>query len=58
MRRPRAQSRHVGRPADPAAEGSRDFLAERSLRGTIKAHSVGSKTVQRIKAELTDQTSA
>jgi len=36
----------------------RDLLAGRSLRSTIKAHGVGSKTVQRIKAELADQASA
>ena len=30
----------------------RDLLAGRSLRSTIKAHGVGSKTVQRIKADL------
>jgi len=28
----------------------------RSLRSTIKAHGVGSKTAQRIKADLTDET--
>jgi hypothetical protein len=45
--------------ADPPAEGSRrDLLAGRSLRSTIKAYGVGSKTVQRIKAELVDQTNA
>jgi hypothetical protein len=50
-----------GRPRIPPHKEAairRDLLAGRSLRSTIKAHGVGSKTVQRIKAELTDQTSA
>ena len=40
--------------ADPAAEGSRDPLRSPggAQRSTIKVHGVGSKTVQRIKAEL------
>jgi DNA invertase Pin-like site-specific DNA recombinase len=51
----KAQGRHVGRPRIPAQKEAairRDLLAGRSLRSTIKAHGVGSKTVQRIKAEL------
>jgi len=45
----------VGRPRIPAAEEAairRDLLAGHSLRSTIKAHGVGSKTVQRIKTAL------
>ena len=55
MARAKAQGKHVGRPRIPAEKEAairRDLLAGRSLRGTIKAHGVGSKTVQRIKAEL------
>jgi hypothetical protein len=33
----------------------RDLLAGGSLRSMIKSHGVGSKTVQRIKADLADQ---
>ena len=50
-----------GSAAYPAAEGSRirrDLLAGRSLRSTIKAHGVRSKTVQRIKPELADEATA
>jgi hypothetical protein len=36
----------------------RDLLAGRSLRSTIRAHGVGSKTMQRIKAELTEEPTA
>jgi hypothetical protein len=61
MTRAKAQGKHVGRPRIPAQKEvaiRRDILAARSLRSTTKAHGVGSKTVQRIKAELADQTSA
>jgi DNA invertase Pin-like site-specific DNA recombinase len=61
MARAKAQGKHVGRPRIPAQKEAairRDLLAGRSLRGTIKAHGVGSKTVQRIKAELADETSS
>jgi DNA invertase Pin-like site-specific DNA recombinase len=58
MARAKAQGKHVGRPRIPTqteAAIRRDLLAGRSLRSTIKAHEVGSKTVQRIKAELVRQ---
>jgi DNA invertase Pin-like site-specific DNA recombinase len=58
MARAKAQGKHVGRPRIPTqteAAIRRDLLAGRSLRSTIKSHSVGSKTVQRIKAELADE---
>jgi hypothetical protein len=45
----------IGRPRIPAQKEAairRDLLAGRSLRSTIRAHGVGSKTAQRIKAEL------
>ena len=61
MARAKAQGKHVGRPRIPAQKEAairRDLLAGQSLRSTIRAHGVGSKTVQRIKAELADQTSA
>ena len=59
MARAKAQGKHVGRPRIPAQKEAairRDLLAGRSLRSTIRAHGVGSKTVQRIKAELTEET--
>ena len=55
MARAKARGKHVGRPRIPGKKEDairRDLLAGRSLRSTIKAHGVGSKTVQRIKAEL------
>jgi DNA invertase Pin-like site-specific DNA recombinase len=55
-----AQGKHMGRPRIPpqkAAAIRRDLLAGHSLRSTIKAHGVGPKTVQRIKAALAEQTS-
>ena len=55
MARAKTQGKHVGRPRIPPQKEAairRDLLAGRSLRSTIKAHGVGSKTVQRIKAEL------
>jgi DNA invertase Pin-like site-specific DNA recombinase len=55
MARAKARARHVGRPRIPAQKEAairRDLLAGRRLRSTINAHGVGSKTVQRIKAEL------
>jgi DNA invertase Pin-like site-specific DNA recombinase len=58
MARAKAQGKHVGRPRIPAQKEAairRDLLAGRSLRSTIKTHGVGSKTVQRIKAELADE---
>ena len=61
MARAKAQGKHVGRPRIPPQKEAairRDLMAGHSLRSTIKAHGVGSKTVQRIKAELADQTSA
>ena len=61
MARAKAQGKHLGRPRippDKEAAIRRDLLAGRNLRSTIKAHGVGSKTVQRIKAELADQISA
>jgi DNA invertase Pin-like site-specific DNA recombinase len=61
MTRAKAQGNHVGRPRIPEQKEAairRDLLAGRSVRGIIKAHGVGSKTVQRIKAELADQASA
>ena len=60
MARAKAQGKHVGRPRIPAQKEAgirRDLLAGRSLRSTIRAHGVGS-TVQRIKAELTDEATA
>jgi hypothetical protein len=51
----KAQGKHVGRlrmPTHKEAAIRHDLLAGRSLRTTIKAHGVGSKTVQRIKAQL------
>ena len=59
MARAKAQGKHVGRPriaAQKEAAIRRDLLDRRSLRSTIRAHGVGSKTVQRIKAELGDET--
>ena len=56
----KAQGKHVGRlriPTHKEAAIRHDLLAGRSLRTTIKAHGVASKTVQRIKAELADQAS-
>jgi len=47
-----------GVPAKKEDAIRRDLLAGRSLRSTIKAHGVGSKTVQRIKAELGDEATA
>jgi CBS-domain-containing membrane protein len=38
--------------------GIRDLMAGRTLRCMIKAHGGGSKTVQRIKAELADEATA
>jgi DNA invertase Pin-like site-specific DNA recombinase len=61
MARAKAQGKHVGRPRILAKKEDairRDLLAGRSLRSTIKAHGVGSKTVQRIKAELADEATA
>jgi DNA invertase Pin-like site-specific DNA recombinase len=61
MAGPKAQGKHVGRPRIPPSKEAairRDLLAGRSLRSTIKAHGVGSKTVQRIKADLAEQSSA
>jgi DNA invertase Pin-like site-specific DNA recombinase len=61
MARAKAQGKHVGRPRIPVQKEAairRDLLAGRSLRSTIKTHGVGSKTVQRIKAELVDQANA
>jgi DNA invertase Pin-like site-specific DNA recombinase len=61
MARAKAQGKHVGRPRIPAPKEAairRDLLVGRSLRSTIKAHGVGSKTVQRIRAELADETAA
>jgi DNA invertase Pin-like site-specific DNA recombinase len=58
MARAKARGKHVGRPRIPSSKEAairRDLLAGHSLRSTIKAHGVGSKTVQRIKAELADQ---
>jgi DNA invertase Pin-like site-specific DNA recombinase len=58
MARAKAQGKHVGRPRIPVRKEAairRDLLAGRSLRSTIKAHGVGSKTVQRINAELADE---
>ena len=55
MARAKTQGKHVGPPRIPPQKEAairRDLLAGRSLRSTIKAHGVGSKTVQRIKAEL------
>jgi DNA invertase Pin-like site-specific DNA recombinase len=55
MARAKAQGKHVGRPRIPLQKEAairRDLLAGRSLRSTIKAHGVGSKTAQRIKSEL------
>ena len=55
MARAKAQGKHVGRPRIPAEKEAairRELLAGRSLQSTIKAHGVGSKTGQRIKAEL------
>ena len=46
---PRRKGKHVGWPRIPAQEEaaiSRDLLAGRSLRSTIRAHGIGSKTVQ------------
>ena len=56
--RAKAQGKHVGRSRIPAQRETairRDVLAGRSLRSTIKAHGVGSKTVQRLKAELAEK---
>jgi hypothetical protein len=61
MARAKAQGKHVGWsriPAQKEAAIRSDLLAGRSLRSTIKAHGVGSKTVQRMKAELGDETTA
>jgi DNA invertase Pin-like site-specific DNA recombinase len=55
LARAKAQGKHVGRPRIPPQKEAairRELLAGRSLRSTIRAHGVGSKTVQRIKAEL------
>jgi DNA invertase Pin-like site-specific DNA recombinase len=55
MARAKAQGKHVGRPRIPPSKEAairRDPLAGCSLRASSKAHGVGSKTVQRIKAEL------
>jgi DNA invertase Pin-like site-specific DNA recombinase len=55
-----ARGKNVGRlriPTHKEAAIRHNLLAGRSLRTTIKAHGVGSKTVQRIKAELADQAS-
>jgi DNA invertase Pin-like site-specific DNA recombinase len=60
LARAKAQGKHVGRlriPTHKQAAIRHDLLAVRSLHSTIKAHGVGSKTVQRIKAELADQAS-
>jgi hypothetical protein len=60
LARAKAQGKHVGRlrvPTHKEAAIRHALLAGRSLRSTIKAHGVGSKTVQRIKAELADQAS-
>jgi DNA invertase Pin-like site-specific DNA recombinase len=54
MARAKALGEHVGRPRIPAQKEAairRELLAGRSLQSTIKAHGVGSKTGQRIKAE-------
>ena len=61
MARAKARGKHVGRPRIPSQKEAairRDLLAGRSLRSAIRAHGVGSRTVQRIKAELADQSSA
>lgn len=59
MARAKAQGKHVGRPRIPPEKEAairRDLIAGRSLRSSIKAHGVGSKTVQRIKSELAGET--
>jgi DNA invertase Pin-like site-specific DNA recombinase len=61
MARAKAQGKHVGRPRIPVQKEAAircDLLAGRGLRSTISAHGVGSKTVQRIKTELADKTTA
>lgn len=57
----KAQGKHVGQPRIPAQKEAairRDLLAGRSLLSTIKAHGVGSETVQRIKAEPNEEATA
>jgi DNA invertase Pin-like site-specific DNA recombinase len=61
MAHAKAQGKHVGRPRIPVQKEAAircDLLAGRGLRSTISAHGVGSKTVQRIKTELADKTTA